>query len=60
MSAATTASGSLGCERIASLTALRSELQRMVEECACGRVSECRVIETLADSGHDHGRLQDQ
>jgi DNA-binding transcriptional MerR regulator len=46
--------------RIASLTALRLELQRMVKECACGRVSECRVIETLADTGHDHGRLHDQ
>lgn len=43
--------------RIASLNALRSELRRMVEECACGRVAECRVIETLADSGHEHGRL---
>jgi DNA-binding transcriptional MerR regulator len=44
-------------ERIASLNALRAELQRMVEECACGRVAECRVIETLADSSHRHGRL---
>ncbi|RVB77441.1 MULTISPECIES: helix-turn-helix domain-containing protein [unclassified Mesorhizobium] len=44
-------------ERIASLNALRTELQRMVEECASGRVAECRVIETLADSSHGHGRL---
>lgn len=44
-------------ERIASLTALRVELQRMVDECASGRVAECRVIETLADSSHRHGRL---
>jgi DNA-binding transcriptional MerR regulator len=44
-------------ERIASLSALRTELQRMVEECASGRVAECRVIETLADSSHRHGRL---
>ncbi len=44
-------------QRIASLTALRSELRRMVEECACGRVAECRVIETLADSGHWHDRF---
>jgi DNA-binding transcriptional MerR regulator len=43
--------------RIASLNALRGELQRMIEECACGRVAECRVIETLADTGHSHGRL---
>lgn len=44
-------------ERIASLSALRTELQRMLKECACGRVAECRVIETLADSTHRHGRL---
>ena len=25
-------------------------------ECACGRVAECRVIETLAES-NEHGRL---
>ncbi|RCW85166.1 MerR family transcriptional regulator [Phyllobacterium bourgognense] len=46
-------------ERIASLSALRAELQRMLEECACGRVAECRVIETLADNSHRHGRLTD-
>ncbi|WP_271893411.1 MerR family transcriptional regulator [Candidatus Phyllobacterium onerii] len=44
-------------DRIASLSALRTELQRMLEECACGRVAECRVIETLADNSHRHGRL---
>lgn len=43
--------------RIASLAALRSELERMVTECACGRVAECRVIETLADHTHRHGKL---
>lgn len=43
--------------RLAKLEALRAELQRMLAECACGRVSECRVIETLANSSHDHGRL---
>lgn len=43
--------------RIARLTALRAELDRMVSECACGRVSECRVIETLSDPTHDHGPL---
>lgn len=46
--------------RIASLTALRSELERMIEACACGRVAECQVIETLANDSHDHGRLADQ
>jgi DNA-binding transcriptional MerR regulator len=44
-------------QRIDSLTALRSELERMIEECACGRVADCRVIETLADNSHGHGRL---
>jgi hypothetical protein len=43
--------------RIVSLTVLRQELKRMIEECDCGRVAECQVIETLADSGHVHGRL---
>lgn len=43
--------------RIASLTALRAELQRMIGECASGRVAECRVIETLMDRSHGHGRL---
>jgi DNA-binding transcriptional MerR regulator len=43
--------------RIASLQALRTELKRMVEECATGQISECRVIETLADQSHQHGRL---
>jgi DNA-binding transcriptional MerR regulator len=37
--------------RIAQLTALRSELQRMIEECGHGRVCECRIIQVLADHG---------
>ncbi|GLK73016.1 helix-turn-helix domain-containing protein [Ancylobacter dichloromethanicus] len=37
--------------RIASLTALRAELQRMVEGCSHGHVATCRVIEILADHG---------
>lgn len=45
--------------RIASLTALERELERMVGECSHGRVAECRVIEVLADHGacrfHIHG-----
>jgi hypothetical protein len=28
----------------------------MIDECACGRVAECRVIETLA-APHRHGAL---
>jgi DNA-binding transcriptional MerR regulator len=43
--------------RIAKLTALKSELRRMVEKCACGRIAECRVIETLADTSHEYGVL---
>lgn len=43
--------------RIASLNALRLELTRMVDECACCRVAECQVIETLADRSHGHGPL---
>ncbi len=35
--------------RIASLTALRGELNRMIEQCGRGRISDCRVIEVLAD-----------
>jgi DNA-binding transcriptional MerR regulator len=42
--------------RIAHLVSLRAELQHTVDECGQGRVCECRVIETLADSSHRHGR----
>lgn len=38
-------------DRIARLTLLRSEITRMIEQCAHGSVAECRVIEVLAD--HD-------
>jgi hypothetical protein len=44
-------------KRIAKLELLRAELEKMVRECAIGRVGECRVIETLADRTHRHGRL---
>ncbi|WGD29206.1 helix-turn-helix domain-containing protein [Ancylobacter sp. WKF20] len=43
--------------RIAGLKALKTELERMIEGCAHGRVDQCRVIETLADHDlcrHDH------
>jgi DNA-binding transcriptional MerR regulator len=36
-------------ERITKLEALRAELERMIGECAQGRVSDCRVIQSLAD-----------
>lgn len=35
--------------RIARLEALSRELERMIAQCANGRVAECRVIETLSD-----------
>lgn len=44
-------------QRIASLMALKVELERMSAGCGHGRVDACRVIEILADHGkclHDH------
>jgi DNA-binding transcriptional MerR regulator len=44
-------------QRIRSLTALKLELEVMVEGCKHGKVAECQVIEILADHGlckHDH------
>ncbi|WP_275787826.1 MerR family transcriptional regulator [Pararhizobium gei] len=38
-------------QRIRSLTALKAELEIMVEGCVHGRVDQCRVIEVLADHG---------
>ena len=35
--------------RIARLTALKAELERMITQCARGTVAECRVIESLSD-----------
>ena len=43
--------------RIAHLATLRAELQHTLDECGRGRVCDCRVIETLADTRHDHGKL---
>ena len=45
--------------RIARLTALKSELERMIAQCAGGSVADCRVIECLGSHAHcttDHGR----
>jgi hypothetical protein len=36
---------------IASATALKAELKRMIEGGRRGRVQECRVIEVLVDHG---------
>lgn len=38
-------------DKIARLTALRAEVQRMVDQCAQGEVKDCRVIEVLANHG---------
>ncbi|MCW1917368.1 helix-turn-helix domain-containing protein [Rhodobacter sp. KR11] len=35
--------------RLSRLLALKSELQRMVAQCAGGRIADCRVIEVLGD-----------
>ena len=38
-------------ERIARLTALQAELERMLSQCAQGTIADCRVIEVLGDHG---------
>lgn len=38
--------------RINSLTALKAELEVMIESCGHGKVADCRVIEVLADHSH--------
>jgi DNA-binding transcriptional MerR regulator len=35
--------------RLARLTMLKSELERLLEQCAGGRIRDCRVIEALSD-----------
>ncbi len=45
--------------RITRLQALKGELARMVDHCAGGTISDCRVIEVLGNHAHcaaDHGR----
>lgn len=45
--------------RIVRLQALKSELERMVDHCAGGRIADCRVIEVLGNHEHcitDHSR----
>ena len=45
--------------RIARLMALKTELERMVVQCAGGSIADCRVIEVLGNHAHcaaDHGR----
>ena len=35
-------------QRIESLLKLKGELQRMIADCSCRRVADCRIIEALA------------
>ena len=35
--------------RIARLTALKAELERMITQCAQGTIADCRIIEVLGD-----------
>ena len=45
--------------RIARLQALKTELERMVDHCAGGRIADCRVIEVLGNHAYcatEHGR----
>lgn len=44
-------------QRLRSLTALKAELELMIDGCKHGHIAECRVIEVLADHGecsHEH------
>jgi Cu(I)-responsive transcriptional regulator len=45
--------------RIEQLRALRKELKRMIGECGMGNVAQCRIIESLADFGHQHCHSHD-
>jgi DNA-binding transcriptional MerR regulator len=49
-------------ERIARLRALEAELHRMLDQCAGGRIEDCRVIEELNDhslcSVDEHGAAE--
>jgi|TARA_R110002072_G_scaffold727_1_gene5270 DNA-binding transcriptional MerR regulator len=39
-------------QRIASLTAMKEELERMLDHGCGGRVEDCRVVEALSDHAH--------
>lgn len=36
--------------KIVDLTALRTELASLIEQCGCGTIAECRIIDALAPS----------
>ena len=41
-------------QRIARLSAMKLELERMISVCRGGQIADCRIIETLADHSHSH------
>lgn len=41
--------------KIADLRALRRELASMVDQCRCGTVAECRIIDALSPHAGPHG-----
>ncbi|WP_041528159.1 MerR family transcriptional regulator [Paracoccus aminophilus] len=44
--------------RIARLSALQSELERMLAQCSHGQIADCRIIEVIGDHGlclNEHG-----
>jgi hypothetical protein len=43
-------------ERIDRLSALKAEIERMIEACGGRKVSECRILESLAGHGIDPHR----
>ena len=48
--------------RIERLTSLQGELERMLHQCACGTIADCRVIEVLGNHDHcqgDHGHVRE-
>ena len=38
--------------KLADLKALRQELDRIINQCGCGTIAECRIIESLAPSNN--------
>ncbi|MGO1117813.1 MerR family transcriptional regulator [Rhodovibrionaceae bacterium A322] len=39
-------------QRIASLTAMKEELERMLDHSCSGKIMDCRVVEVLSDHAH--------
>ncbi len=40
--------------KIEDLTALKSELDRMIDHCGCGLVADCRIIESLSPPARNY------